>query len=61
MHTDASGSGFGAVLYKHQGAFERASCSLKPTERNYPVPKLEFLTFKFHDYLYGTEFEAVWG
>ena len=42
-----------------------ASRSLKPSEKNYPAHKLEFLalkwavTEKFHDYLYGTKFEAV--
>ena len=69
LHTDASMSGLGAVLYQHQDGFDRviayASRSLKPSERNYPAHKLEFLalkwavTDKFHDYLYGTEFEVV--
>ena len=42
-----------------------ASRSLKPAEKNYPAHKLEFLalkwavTDKFHDYLYGSKFEAV--
>ena len=69
VHTDASTSGIGAVLYQlHDGA-ERvvayASRSLKPSERNYPAHKLEFLalkwavTEKFHDYLYGATFEVV--
>lgn len=69
LHTDASGSGLGAVLYQHQDDLDRvvayASRSLKPAERNYPAHKLEFLalkwaiTDKFHDYLYGTSFEVV--
>ena len=69
VHTDASTTGIGAVLYQiHDGA-ERvvayASRSLKPSERNYPAHKLEFLalkwavTEKFHDYLYGATFEVV--
>ena len=42
-----------------------ASRSLKPSERNNPAHKLEFLalkwavTDKFHDYLYGAQFEVV--
>ena len=42
-----------------------ASHSLKPAVKNYPALKLEFLALKwsvsekFHDYLYGTKFEAV--
>ena len=42
-----------------------ASRSLKPAEKNYPAHKLEFLALKwavsekFHDYLYGTKFEAI--
>ena len=69
LHTDASCSGLGAVLYQHQDGLDRviayASRSLKPSERNYPAHKLEFLalkwavTDKLHDYLYGAEFEVV--
>ena len=69
LHTDASISGLGAVLYQQQGGLDRviayASRSLKPSERNYPAHKLEFLalkwavTDKFHDYLYGAKFEVV--
>ena len=69
LHTDASVSGLGAVLYQQQDGIDRviayASRSLKPSERNYPAHKLEFLalkwaiTDKFHDYLYGTSFEVV--
>ena len=68
LHTDASGHGLGAVLYQHQDGLDRviayASRSLKPAERNYPAHKLEFLalkwaiTDKFHDYLYGAQFEV---
>lgn len=70
LHTDASTSGLGAVLYQHQAdgsdrVIAYASRSLKPAERNYPAHKLEFLalkwaiTDKFHDYLYGANFEVV--
>ena len=68
LHTDASTTGLGAVLYQHQDGQDRvisyASRSLKPSEKNYPAHKLEFLalkwsvTVKFHDYLYGTNFEV---
>ena len=68
LHTDASGNGLGAVLYQHQDGLDRviayASRSLKPSERNYPAHKLEFLalkwaiTDKFHDYLYGAKFDV---
>ena len=69
LHTDASANGLGAVLYQKQDGIGRvvayASRSLKPAEKNYPAHKLEFLALKwavsekFHDYLYGTKFEAV--
>ena len=69
LHTDASSTGLGAVLYQNQEGIDRvvayASRSLKPAEKNYPAHKLEFLalkwavTDKFHDYLYGSKFEAV--
>ena len=42
-----------------------ASRSLKPSERNYPAHKLEFLALKwavcekYHDYLYGNKFEVL--
>lgn len=66
VHTDASSHGLGSVLLQKQNGKERviayASRSLRPSERNYPAHKLEFLalkwsvTDKFHDYLYGNEF-----
>ena len=69
LHTDASSTGLGAVLYQHQDGHDRviayASRSLKPSEKNYPAHKLEFLalkwsiTEKFHDYLYGANFEVL--
>ena len=69
LHTDASGTGLGAVLYQEQDGKERviafASRSLKPSEKNYPAHKLEFLalkwavTEKYHDYLYGATFEVI--
>ena len=68
VHTDASLDGLGAVLYQKQDGKDRvisyASRRLSPSERNYPVHKLEFLalkwavTDKFHDYLYGNQFTA---
>ena len=63
LHTDASGTGLGAILYQTQNNQKRviayASRGLNPSEKNYPAHKLEFLalkwaiTDKFHDYLYG--------
>ena len=56
-------------MYQQQDEKEKvaacASQSLKQSERNYPVHKLEFLALKwavrekFHDYLYGGKFEVV--
>ena len=69
LHTDASTTGLGAVLYQQQDGQDRvvayASRSLKTSEKNYPAHKLEFLalkwaiTEKFHDYLYGATFDVV--
>ena len=65
LHTYASGSGLGVVLYQSQDGKDRvvayASRSLKPSERNYPAHKLEFLAVceKYHDYLYGSKFEML--
>ena len=68
LHTDASSDGLGAVLYQYQDKQRRviayASRSLSPSERNYPAHKLEFValkwavTDKFHEYLYGPEFQV---
>ena len=68
LHIDASGDGLGAVLYQVQDGQKRviayAPRSLSKSERNYPVHKLEFLalkwpiTDKFHEYLYGSEFQV---
>ncbi|XP_052256394.1 uncharacterized protein LOC127861754 [Dreissena polymorpha] len=67
LHTDASGSGLGAVLYQHRDDKDRviafASRSLKPAEKHYPAYyqflALKAITEKFHDYLYGATFEVV--
>ena len=68
LHMDASRDGMGAVLYQVWDGQKRviayASRSLSKSERNYPVHKLEFLalkwaiTDKFHEYLYGSEFQV---
>lgn len=68
LNIDASGDGLGAVLYQLQDGKERviayASRGLRSSEKNYPAHKLEFLCLKwsvcdkFHDYLYGNEFQV---
>ena len=68
LHTDASSDGLGAVLYQIQDNQRRviayASRNLSPSERNYPVHKLEFLalkwaiTDKFHEYLHVAKFQV---
>ena len=68
LYTDASGDGLGAALYQNQDGQRRviayASRSLSTSERNYPAHKLQFLTLKwaitdkFHEYLYGAEFQV---
>ena len=68
LHADASSDGLGAVLYQNQDNQGRviayASRSLSPSERNYSAHKLKFLslkwaiTDKFHEYLYGAEFQV---
>ena len=68
LHTDASGEGLGAVSYQVQEGRQRViaytSRSLSKSEKNYPVHKLEFLalkwaiTDKFHEYLYGSQFQV---
>ena len=65
---DASLDGLGAVLYQEQEGIERviayASRGLRTSEKHYPAHKLEFLCLKwavvdkFHDYLYGVQFEV---
>ena len=63
LHTDACGTGLGAVLYQaHEDGTDAviayASRSLSKAESYYPANKLEFLTLKwavvrkFHEYLY---------
>jgi hypothetical protein len=69
LQVDASLSGLGAILLQEQDGGRRViaygSRSLKPSERKYPVHKLEFLalkwavTEKFHDYLYASSFEVI--
>ena len=69
LHTDASTTGLGAVLYqKQEDGKERviayASHTLNRAECNYDAHKLEFLALKwavtdrFHEYLYGASFEV---
>ena len=68
LHTDACGSGLGAVLYQtHKDGTDAviayASRCLSKAESHYPAHKLEFLTFKwavaekFYEYLYGLTFD----
>ncbi|XP_077385347.1 uncharacterized protein LOC144023586 [Festucalex cinctus] len=69
LHTDASTTGLGAVLYQEQEGQLRvisyASRGLSRSENRYPAHKLEFLalkwsvTEKFSDYLYGNNFTVV--
>ena len=69
LQTDASDLGLGAVLYQVdddqcQRVIAYASCSLSNTERNCPTHKLEILALKwavtdrFHEYLYGSQFDV---
>ena len=69
VHTDASESGLGVVLYQDQEdgttrVVAYASRSLSKSEKRYHSSKLEFLALKwsicerFHEYLYGGEFEV---
>ena len=68
LHTDACGSGLGAVLYqthddRTDAIITYANRSLTKAETHYPAQKLEFLTLKwavvekFHEYLYGSTFD----
>lgn len=69
LHTDASTTGLGVVLYQEQEGVTRviayASRGLSKSESRYPAHKLEFLalkwavTEKFADYLYGVSFTVV--
>ena len=67
LHTDACGTGLGAVLYQTweddtKAVIAYASRSLSKAESHYPAHKLEFLTLKWavvkksHKYLYGSTF-----
>ena len=68
LHTDVNGDRLGVVLYPVQEGKQRvkayASQSLTKSKRNYPVHNLEFLalkwaiTDKFHEYLYGSQFQV---
>ena len=69
LHTDACGSGLGAVLYQtHEYGMDAviayASRSLTKAKSHYPMHKLKFLALKwavvekFHKYLYGSTFDA---
>ena len=69
LHTDACGTGLGAVLYQTQEdgtkvVIAYASRSLSKAKSHYPAHKLEFLTLKwavvekFHEYLYGSTFDV---
>ena len=69
LHTDACGTGLGAVLYQTQEngtkvVIAYASRSLSKAESHYPAHKLEFLALKwavvekFHEYMYGLTFNV---
>ena len=69
MHTDASESSLGAVLYQKQDddtecVIVYASRTLSKSKQNYDTHKLVFLALKwsitkrFHEYLYGRHFEV---
>lgn len=69
LHTDASSTGLGAVLYQEHDGRNRvvayASRGLSRSESRYSAHKLEFLalkwavTEKYTDYLYGSDFTVV--
>ena len=69
LHTDACGTGLGAVLYQTrqdstEAVIAYASRSLSKAESHYPAHKLEFLTLKwavvekFQEYLYESTFHV---
>ena len=69
LHTDACGTGLGAVLYQTwedgtEAVKAYSSRSLNKAESHYPAHKLEFLALKwavvekFHEYLYGSTFDV---
>ena len=69
LHTEACGTGLGAVLYQTwddgtKAVIAYASRSLSKAESHYPAHKLEFLALKwamvekFHEYLYGSTFDV---
>ena len=69
LHTNACGSGLGAVLYQtHEDGMDPviayASGSLTEAKSHYLAHKLEFLTLqgavveKFHEYLHGLTFDV---
>ena len=69
LHTDACGTGLGAVLYQTmedgtEAVIAYVSRSLSKAESHWPAHKLEFLTLKwavvkkFHKYLYGLTFDV---
>ena len=69
VHTDACGTGLGAILYQTRddgtkAVIAYASRSFSKAESHYPAHKLEFLTLKwavvkkFHIYLYGLTFDV---
>ena len=69
LHTDACGTGLGAVLHQTQedgtkAVIAYASRSLNKAESHYPAHKLEFLALKwavvekFHEYLYASTFDV---
>ena len=69
LHTNACGSGLGAILYQtHKGSMDaviaKASRSLTKAKCHYPTHKLEFpalkwaVVEKFHKYLYGSTFDV---
>ena len=69
LHTDACGSGLGAILYQTNedsmdAGITYASRSLTKAKSHYLPHKLEFLTLKwavvekFHEYLYGSNFNV---